>query len=37
MKIPKSDHKKARLLNEKIIKEKLKIKADKYMVWLKKS
>ena len=36
MKITKSGHKKVRLLNEKIIKEKLMKKAYNYMVWLKK-
>ena len=36
MKIAKSGHKKVRLLNEKIIKEKLMKKAYNYMVWLKK-
>ena len=36
MKIAKSGHKKVRLLNEKIIIEKLMKKAYNYMVWLKK-
>ena len=36
MNIVKSGHKKVRLLNEKIIKEKLMKKAYNYLLWLKK-
>ena len=36
MKITNSGHKKVRLLNEKMIKEKLMKKAYNYMVWLRK-
>ena len=36
MKITKSGHKKVRLLNEKVIKEKLMKKAYNYMAWLRK-
>ena len=36
MKILNSGHKRVRLLNEKVIKEKLMKKAYNYMVWLRK-
>ena len=36
MKITNLGHKKVRLLNEKMIKEKLMKKAFNYMVWLRK-
>ena len=36
MKITISGHKKVRLLNEEMIKEKLMKKAYNYMVWLRK-
>ena len=36
MKITNLGHKKLRLLNEKMIKEKLMKKAFNYMVWLRK-